>query len=272
MHPILLTIFGKDLHFYQVVYPSVLLIGIWLSLRRAKKEGLSEEIMMGGFVFALIGVLFGARLVDLIVRFSWYMEDPARIFTLRHGVVLYGGFLGATLGSWGYLKYRKQPFLPMVDIASTYFGLGLFFHRSLACFMAGCCYGRPTDLPWGVVFPEGSIPYRAWGALPLHPSQLYEALVGLCLFAVMLAYRRRPSRAYGELFALQLAFYGTARFFLEFLRGDKQRGHYAFLSTSQWISLAMLGFAMILAIYAHRTKALASNGKPAKRRARTPVR
>lgn len=262
MHPILLTIGGKEIHFYQVFYPLSLLLGVFLSVRRMKKEGFSEEIALKAFICTLFGVLVGSRLLDVVVNTGWYIEDPKRIFVANTGVVLYGGYLGAVAGSWGYFAYKRHPILPMQDIASTYFGLGLFVHRSLACFMAGCCYGAPTDLPWGVVYPVGARAYKAFGAVPVHPTQLYEAFWGLLMFGVMVAYRdRKKNRFYGELFALQLAIYGVGRFLIELMRGDAARGRFGFFSTSQWISVALMAGAMILAIIVRRRKALVSAGK-----------
>ncbi len=250
MHPVLLTIFGHEIHFYQIAYPLSMLFGIIISSRRAKKEGLSEEAMLGAFLFCLIGVLIGSRLLEVLVRLPYYIDHPKKIFTMRRGVVLYGGYLGAVVGGLGYMKYKKLSFLPYVDIASTYFGAGLFIHRTFGCFMAGCCYGAPTNLPWGVVFPEGSPAYKVYGYLPVHPSQLYEALLGLLMFGIMMFYRyKRPKRTYGELFALQITIYGIGRFLLEYMRGDGIRGIYGPFSTSQWISIAMLISAGILAAY-----------------------
>ncbi|MCZ7583420.1 MAG: prolipoprotein diacylglyceryl transferase [Deltaproteobacteria bacterium] len=262
MHPILVTVAGKDIHFYQVVYPLTILMGVILCVRRAKKEGFNEELMMGALIASLVGVIVGSRLLDVIVNFDWYWADPVRIFNRKRGIVLYGGFIGAVAGAVGYTKFKRHPYLPFQDIASTYFGLGLAIHRSGACFMAGCCYGAPTDLPWGVIFPEGSRPDKAYGGLALHPSQLYEALLGLLMFGILMAYRaKKKERAYGEIFGLQLGIYGVGRFLLEFMRGDASRGRFGFLSTSQWISIAMLAGCVICFIYAGSRKKLVSAGK-----------
>ena len=257
-----MTIAGKDIHFYQVVYPLGILLGIFLSVRRSKKEGQKDDIMLGALVFALVGIIVGSRLLDVIVNFDWYMADISRVFNRQKGIVLYGGYIGAVLGGYGYVRYHKQAFLPIIDIPATYFGLSLALHRSLACFMAGCCYGRPTDLPWGVVFPVGSRAYKAYGSVPVHPTQLYEAALGLFMFFTILAYRRyRKTRAFGELIAMQMAIYGVGRFIIEFFRGDHLRGRLGILSTSQWISLVMIAGSAILFIRAAGQRRLVSEGK-----------
>ena len=235
LHPILVTIAGKPIHFYQVAFPGSILLGIVLASRRAKKEGMKEETILTMFIFVILGLVIGARLLDVLANFKWYMAKPARFFNRETGVVMLGGYIGAIAGGWAYLRFKRLPFLPVVDICATYFGLSLAVHRTFACFMAGCCYGAPTRLPWGVVFPVGSIPYKAYHDLPLHPTQLYEALLGLVIFFSLIAYRRRK-RVPGELFALQLVIYGAGRFLVEFVRGDGDRGSLGPFSTSHFES------------------------------------
>lgn len=265
MHPILFTVFGREIHFYQVFYPLTLLMGIFLSVRRMKKEGFDEDVALKTFVWTIFGVLIGSRMLDVIVNTGWYMADPKRIFFSNKGVVLYGGYLGALAGAWGYMAYRKYPILGMQDIASTYFGFGLALHRSLACFMAGCCYGAPTEVPWGVHFPVGSRAYKAYGDVAVHPTQLYEAALGLVMSTTMILYReKRKNRFYGELFALQLTIYGIGRFCIELVRGDALRGRYGIFSTSQWISLGMVAGAVILVLVVRRRKQLVAAGRLSK--------
>ncbi|MCB1154205.1 MAG: prolipoprotein diacylglyceryl transferase [Deltaproteobacteria bacterium] len=263
MHPVLFEIFGKEIHFYQVALPSAILLGIFLCSRRVRVEGLSEEAFLGAALAAIFGVLIGGRLLDVIVRWDYYSVDLARIFTNRAGAVFYGGYIGALLGAFGYLKIKKQPYLAHQDVACTYFGLGLAVHRTFGCFMAGCCFGGPTNLPWGVTFPEGSRAWKAFDGHAVHPSQLYEALLGLLIFATVITYRnkRGNSRVYGELFAVQLYMYGIGRFLLEFLRGDGSRGQFGVFSTSQWISIVMVLMAGAINVYTYRMKQLVSQGK-----------
>ncbi|MBZ0272597.1 prolipoprotein diacylglyceryl transferase [bacterium] len=262
MHPILFSIGDTDIHFFQVFFPLTLLFGAVASTRRAAREGFNPELILTMLVWTVIGLMVGARFIDVIVHPGTYLADPSRLFNRRQGIVMYGGYLGAMAGTYGYVRYKKHPFLPLMDIAATYFGLGLAIHRTFACFMAGCCYGEPTSLPWGVVFPDGSRPDKVWGAQPLHPTQLYEAFFGLCMFATVMIYReKKRNRIYGELFAIQLAMYGVGRFAIESVRGDVSRGTFGPLSTSQWISVAMIGAAAGLAIYCVRQKRRIRDGR-----------
>jgi len=260
MHPILLHLGSRNIHFYSVFYPTAAFLGILLSVRRAKIEGFDEIRIMRMFFFVLAGALLGSRALDVVTRFSWYMAHPAKLFSLGEGVVFYGGYLGAIAGGWLYLRHSRHPILPILDITSTYLGLGLAVHRSLACFMAGCCYGCPTSAPWGVIYPEGSMPAAEYGRVPLHPTQLYEAGLGLVIFFALVAWRKRRV-VYGEQFALQLYIYSIGRFVIELFRGDTSRGFYGPLSTSQWVSVGLFAAGVGLTALVARRRRLLREGK-----------
>jgi len=260
MHPLLGHLGSFEIHFYSVFFPIAILMGIILSARRARLEGFDELRIYQMFIVVLISVFFGMRLLHIAANFREYWEHPRRLLNLRAGAVLYGGYLGAIAGGWLYLRAIRHPALPVLDITSTYYGLGLAIHRSLACFMAGCCFGKPTDLPWGVVFPEGSFAYQAYGAVPVHPTQIYEALLGLIIFIALVAWRRRR-QVYGELWALQLYIYSIGRFVIEFARGDSDRGFLGPLSTSQWISVVMFLIAVGLTMFLARRRRLLREGR-----------
>jgi prolipoprotein diacylglyceryltransferase len=157
-------------------------------------------------------------------------------------------FLGAPPAQLSTCGVPQQPQAPFFDRAAIGTGLGFALVRT-GCFIAGCDYGLPTALPWAVRFPPGSLAaldharrgFVPAGApsLPVHPTQLYEALVGLvgaAASAVPLARGRRDGRA----FATFLAIYAVGRFTIELLRGDQDRGHVLSLSTAQWVSVALV--------------------------------
>jgi phosphatidylglycerol:prolipoprotein diacylglycerol transferase len=243
MHPILFHFGLHEIHAYSVFYPLAAFVGILLTVRRARIEGFDEIRILRMFLVAVVGVLIGSRLLDVIARFPLYREEPSRLFSLHEGVVFYGGYLGAIAGAWLYLRLSRHPFLPILDIASTYLG-------------AGCCYGCPTTMPWGVVFPAGSPAAQDYGRAAVHPTQLYEAALGLIIFFALVAWRRKRV-VYGEQFALSLYLYSIGRFIIEFFRGDDaDRGFYGPLSTSQWISLALFACAVALTFVVIRRRRL----------------
>ena len=135
-----------------------------------------------------------------------------------------------------------------MDLFAPYAGLGYAIHRIFGCFMGnGCCYGNPTTLPWGILYPDDHVTRHAFGLQPVHPTQVYEAINGVIIMAALMIYRRRNHRI-GQPSGIFLIIYSVMRFGIEFLRGDDIRGFWGPLSTSQWISISMFiaGIALLL--------------------------
>jgi phosphatidylglycerol---prolipoprotein diacylglyceryl transferase len=177
---------------------------------------------------------------------------------LHPGRAAYGGLLFAIGAAALYLHRARQPLAPFFDRVAIGVGLTFALVRT-GCFLAGCDYGVPTAHVWGVRFPPGSLAAleharrgfvpRGASSLPVHPTQLYEAAVGLlagALAAVPVVHGRRDGRA----FATFLVTYAAGRFALEFLRGDSDRGLALGLSTPQWVSVALV--AALVALWAER--------------------
>ena len=249
MHPELFQIFGKTIPTYGAAYASAILICVLLGLRRVNKEGIKEERFLKAILIAIVGIMVMSKGFHVAISWDWYMENPKRFLNFRIGHVFYGGYIGACLFPLVYLKAIKEPYLPIVDICATYMPLGLAWHRALGCFGAGCCYGRPTELPWGVTFPKGAPASELYGLVAVHPTQFYEALMALGMFGIMLYWRKNVRKIPGELITLQVALYAVGRFAIEFVRGDIKRGFLGSLSTSQWVSIGMLVGAGLLTAY-----------------------
>lgn len=254
MHTVLFHAGNFTIYTYGIAYAFSIILTVLLSLRRAKFEGIPKERFLVAVFLAIVGIIVMGKNFHILVSWTWYMEHPSRLFDFRIGHVLYGGYIGAVAFPLLYLKWIKEPILPIFDIPATYMPLSLAIHRTFGCLSAGCCFGRPTDLPWGIVFPEGSLPYRAFGPTPLHPTQIYESLLALLMFVMLVIWRKRVQKVPGELFVLQMALYSVGRFGIEFFRGDAVRGIWGLLSTSQWISIPMLGLSFILAIHIVRKR------------------
>jgi phosphatidylglycerol---prolipoprotein diacylglyceryl transferase len=248
MHPVLFEVFGHQVYTYGAAFASSIVLVIILSIRRLRKEGLNEDVFLNTIVVAMIGLIGGSKLLHIIVTFGWYIEDPMRFLDFRTGHVFYGGYIGSVLFPYIYVRYfTRERFLPIVDLVMTYVPLGLGFHRSLGCFNAGCCHGEPTTMPWGVIFPPDAPAGLLYGHVAVHPTQLYEALLGVGMFFAMVLYRDHIRKIPGELLAMQVALYSAGRFVIEFFRGDPVRGVAGPLSTSQWISIALLAATGIAA-------------------------
>lgn len=209
------------------------------------------------FLASLPVGLAGARLLPII-------QDAVAAGRLTSGIVLTGGlvFYGGALAMLGAMRlgcrlWGLSPW-PLLDAVCLYAPLGHAFGR-LGCFFGGCCFGGETACPLGVRFPAGSpaflqqrlaglLPEGATASLPVHPSQLYEAVGNVALFGLLaLASRRAGGLPPGRLATLYLLGYAVLRFCLEFWRGDAIRGAFLGLSASQYVALVVaLGVTTVL--------------------------
>lgn len=215
------------------------------SLRRAMKAGLEPKHIENLFLIIVLTSVFGSRAFHVLFEnFSYFQEHPIEVFYFwQGGFTFYGALIAATVGSVLYAVLRKISVPQYSDIACTSAALGLFIGR-IGCFMAGCCWGKPTDLPWGVVFDHP----RSFASplhVPLHPTQLYESLLSLALYVYLLWLGNRK-RYEGQLTVHAMLFYPVARIVVEVFRGDAYRGFVGYLSTSQFISLWVIAAGVYL--------------------------
>ena len=260
MLPKLFEIGGFPIHTYGLLLAAALLVSIELMARMGAREGISRnKIWDLGFVI-ILSALLGAKLLLVVSDLSLYLSEPDRILTLafwQAAGVYYGGLLGAVAGAAIYL--RRHPdlkFWTVADIAAPCIALGQSIGR-LGCLAAGCDYGKPTDLPWGITFTSDYASGNVGVPLhvPLHPTQAYESAGTFLIFLFLLrTFRRR--RFQGQVFLLYLITYGVLRFLIEYVRGDLARGVFldGLMSTSQVISLILVPVALV--IYSHRRRRL----------------
>jgi phosphatidylglycerol:prolipoprotein diacylglycerol transferase len=249
------TIGPLTLHTYGALLAIAFLAGLWIAHREAKRTGLDAARITDMAVYVLIGGLVGARLLLLVVDWRHYLTNPRDIWSLlQSGGVFYGGLLGALPVAWWYARRHRLDMWPTADVLAPGVVLGQAIGR-LGCFAAGCCYGRATNVAWAVTFTD---PYvqRQVGTpmdLPLHPSQIYESLLTLGIFVVVMWIARRK-RFHGQVILAYLALYAAGRFALEYFRGDAARGMVfgGVLSTSQFIAAVMFVSAVLLYPYLAR--------------------
>ncbi|MCX8118098.1 MAG: prolipoprotein diacylglyceryl transferase [Desulfobacterota bacterium] len=252
MHPILLRLDGLTLYTYGFFVGLGFLLGLALLLWRGRKEGIPEARLVDLFFLVFFSSIAGARALFVLIHPEIFREDPLGVFKVwEGGLVFYGGLLLASLLSLAYLKWARLPVWKVADLFSPAIAMGLVFGR-IGCLMAGCCYGKETSLGWAIVFtdPQALAPLH----LPLHPTQLYEALGGILLF--FLLHWREERKGYdGQIFFLFLLSYSILRFFLEFLRGDP-RGSLlgGLLSTSQGIGIFLASTSLFMLFYLGRRK------------------
>ena len=227
MYPRLFQIGYFSLPTYGFLVAIGVLLGLTLCVRNSKRLGIDPEDTWNlGIVVVLAGIL-GAKVLLIVNDWSYYTSNPGEIFsmnTLRSGGVFSGGLLAALVAAAWYMTRHKMPPLRTCDAFAPGLALGHAIGR-LGCFAAGCCYGKETHAAWGVVFKNQLA--KDWAntplGVPLEPTQLIEAVVELFNF-FLLSWIITRKHADGQVFGTYLILYGTARFFIEFLRGDPGRG------------------------------------------------
>jgi phosphatidylglycerol:prolipoprotein diacylglycerol transferase len=224
--------------------------GMLLAARRSRREGLDPAVVYDLALWLLIGGLAGARLLYVVEYWGETVHSFGEIFRLwEGGLVFYGSVFGAVVAVAMFRVFRTFPILATLDALAPSVAIGVALGR-IGCFLNGCCYGGYCQIPWMAVrFPRGSPPWlaeRAQGlipadaprSLPVHPTQLYLALDGLVLFALLTAFyplRRRD----GEVIGLLLVTYPVTRFVIDSFRDD-EGGLFFGLTVAQLISLALL--------------------------------
>ena len=239
MRPVLFEIGSITVYSYGLMIALGIVAGLTYLIVEGKKEaGLSFDRANHLFLWIFLAALVGGKLFLFFEDPPAYVENPERLFTGR-GFVFYGSFLLAVPTMWWFFKIYKLPRYRMLDIMAITTCLVHMFGR-LGCFLAGCCYGKPTDSAFSVIFTDPAC-YAEPLHMPLYPTQLMEAaLVFLIMILLFILKSRR--RFYGQLFLVYLMVYATGRFVLEYLRGDTGRGFIIEdqISHSQLIALSVV--------------------------------
>ncbi len=248
MHPDLFSIGPITIHTYGVMVAIGFLLGVGLALRQARKEGIPPERISDLSFYLLLAAIIGSRIFYVLLNPGPYIKNPLAILKIwEGGLVFYGGLIFAVITGVIYIKRHNLSLWQIADIFAPSIAIGHAIGR-LGCFFAGCCHGRPADLPWAVTFtdPHSLAPL----GIALHPTQLYEAGGEFINFLILLLLRKRQTFR-GEIFWSYVILYSILRFFVEFFRGDAARGMLTQeLSVAQAISIVMfftaIGFMTFL--------------------------
>ena len=256
MYPKLFELGPFTVYTYGVLLAVSYLLGLKMAMSRAKKRGLDSNRVLDLGIYIIIAALVGAKLLLLVVDFDQYRSNPAELMSLlRSGGVFYGGLILAVAVAFWYIARHGMPFWTTCDVFAPGIALGHVTGR-LGCFAAGCCYGRPTDVSWGVIFtnPLAAAQVGTPLGIRLHPTQLYEAGAELLILIVLLATERRGRKFPGRTFWLYMFLYAVSRYIIEIYRGDP-RGIVPLLnvSTSQFISLVLGPLSLIMLLWLSRT-------------------
>jgi phosphatidylglycerol:prolipoprotein diacylglycerol transferase len=247
MHPLLFEVGRFPVYTYGVLLAAAYLTGLWLAVRRARARGLDGDRVMDLGIWIIASALIGAKLLLLIVDFDYFSRNPGELLSVfRSGGVFYGGLIAAVLVAFWYMRRAKLPLWPTTDAFAPGIALGHVVGR-LGCLMAGCCYGKPTSVPWAITFTNPLAADNVGTPLDiaLHPTQLYEAAAELIILVLLLTTERRGKQFPGRTFWLYMLMYAVTRFVIEFYRGDP-RGSIGVLSTSQLISIVLVPISIVM--------------------------
>lgn len=255
-----INLFGKDVPLYGVFFFLGIILAVCVAVLLTKKKNpipLYDMVCSASYI--MIGAIIGAKLLFIVVSLDSIIEQNLSLLqVIKGGFVFYGGFLGGLLGLIIYAKQFKMPLGPFMDLYATVVPLGHAFGR-VGCFFGGCCYGKEHDGFFSVTYTDtlnAATPLNT----PLLAIQLIEALALLCLFAVLLTVYLKTEKK-GLTPTLYAIIYPLIRFVLEFFRGDRERGAFLNISTSQWISIAI--FACAIAYLVYTAKRERTNSAPA---------
>jgi phosphatidylglycerol:prolipoprotein diacylglycerol transferase len=248
---------GVPIRGYGVMLLVAAAAGTWLSIIRGRRMGFDADTILALGTEVFLWGLVGARLFYVLEYHEQFFgagtslgESLTRIVNIAGGgLVVFGSLPTAALAAWRFAARRGLPLARIADCVVPGMLLGLAIGR-VGCFLNGCCFGGPCDLPWAVRFPEGTAPAAmypaaAGGSVPLHPAQLYAAIDAAILAAIAVAYTPLARRD-GEVFALVLTLHPISRILLEIIRVDESPALGTPLSISQLMSLALLALAAAL--------------------------
>ncbi len=249
LEPVLFSIGFLEIRWYSLAYILGILIGWWLGKKmldfriKAQNSSLQLENFDNLISYIILSIIIGGRLGYVILyNFTYYLNNPIDIFKIwEGGMSFHGALLGVILGTHLFAKSIKTKTFIFLDVIVCVAPIGIFFGR-IANFINGELFGKPTNAPWSVIFPEID-------NVPRHPSQIYEAfLEGVLLFLILIPFIYNKKTKTGYCSGLFLIFYGIFRIFAEqFREPDLQIGYlFGFFSLGSALSFVMIAAGILI--------------------------
>ena len=267
MRPVLLQLGALPIRSYGLFMAIAFLVGIWIARRRAAARGYDPDIIIDLSVIIILVSVVGARLAYVFVRWDTYQHDLLGILRIwEGGLAQYGGMVAGALAGLWFFKRRGIDMWAGADLMVPSLAMGVAIGR-IGCFLNGCCFGEVCNRPWGVVFSGDSIAGMQFPGVHLHPTQIYEALLGLVVFFLVILIDRRP-RFDGFLLWLFVLLLSVYRFLIDPIR------HYGSESIAYQSGLVSLTnnqlFGLVLVLVSIGYMIYLSRRKPAEAPAATP--
>jgi phosphatidylglycerol---prolipoprotein diacylglyceryl transferase len=246
MHPILFELGGVTVYSYGLMIALGVVVAVtYLAIQGKKDAGLTFDQANSLFLLIFLAAFVGGKIFLLFEDPVHYLENPSRLIKGK-GFVFYGSFLLAVPTMLGYFRKQKLPVYKMLDVMAVVTCLVHMFGR-IGCFMAGCCYGKPTSGWFGVTFTDPACQAEPMNT-PLYPTQLMEAGYIFIVMIVLLIIKKRYQEFNGQLFLLYLILYAMGRSVLEIVRGDEARGFLIkdYLSHSQVVAIVIIAVTSVI--------------------------
>lgn len=238
-------------------------VSVWYLYRRSRAEKLLfDQVLTIAYLLIFTGLL-GARIGFVALHWHDYAEEPLSAINPFQGdqfgisgLNLYTGVVLAVIVCYLYLRIKRLPMLAVMDLFAPTLGIGLGVAR-IGCFLNGCCFGQPTNLPWGFSFPPGSIPDMILGQQAIHPAQLYSSAYGIILFIILyqiLKHKRFDGQVVAVMFMIEAAF----RYLIEYVRYYEEEMMLSFLGMhptfNQIVSLLLFLTGVIIFLTSPRLR------------------
>lgn len=238
MHPILIRLGPFAIHAYGFMVAVAFLVGILVSIRYARKVGIRAGVILDLAIYVIFAAIAGARLLYVIGQWDHYKNNILEIFMVqRGGLAFLGGFLLVLLVIVLFAKLRKVNLLELLDVLAPGAALGYSIAR-IGCFLNGCCFGVPADVPWAVEFPFGALAYSYFPHERIHPTQVY-AMLSMFIVFLVIVHLWKHRKYDGQVFFWWLILYSTYRFIVEFFRYCPSTLYWLGLKPGQIIALGM---------------------------------
>lgn len=249
MRVILFHIGDFPVRSYGLILAAAILLSAFVAYYLAKGTVYRKHVF-DMLIYVVLGAIVGARLWEVVFfqgeYYSKHLLEAIAIW--QGGLSIQGGLIGGFIAGVIYTRIYKLSFWEFADILAPAIILGQAIGR-IACFLNGDAYGTPTNSGFGLVYPEGSMAFDAYGSQPLWPAEIFEMQLDLIVFAILIALKNK-SWPKGFLFLAYNIMYSFGRFMLEFLRGDTPR--YAMdWTAAQWTSMTIIAISLILMCYAY---------------------
>jgi len=255
MLPVLFRIGRLEIHTYGFLLAVSFLVGIYWSMARAKKRGIKREDVMDLSFIIILCAIIGSRLLYVVTHleeFKGRWLDTISPFQSTGeigipGLTMLGGVVLVLIAIVIFCRVKNIPLLRLCDVFAPSFGLGIFLTR-IGCFSAGCCFGKPCELPWGIIFPLTSPAGTTLQGVHIHPTQLYSSLYGLIIMVVIILLDRKRHFD-GFLASVFFMLYGISRFWVDFVRYYESSVTFSFIGVTFTVNQAISFFMFCVGLY-----------------------